>query len=181
MLKYQIAFLILLIGCVAIVSCSRTQDILDPVMDDPEMMDMGAYHSWANVALEAPMMTLEEAIAAMNPAGTGAAHTPGPRTVYFNPEAAMANMAEGDKMYPVGSMIIKDVYGVDDMADEVVHVATMTKTDDPMYAAQGGWIYGVGGMNLPLEGSMECVGCHAKAGDGNDYVFVSLMKDDDEG
>ncbi|RKU30915.1 hypothetical protein C6497_04050 [Candidatus Poribacteria bacterium] len=115
----------------------------------------------------------------MNAAGTGAAHTPGARTVYFNEAAAMANMAEGDKMYPAGSMIIKEVYGEDEMADQVVHVASMTKTDDPMYAERGGWIYGVGGNNLAIADSVGCDECHAKAGDGNDYVFVSLTKDDD--
>ena len=76
-------------------------------------------------------------------------------------------------MYPAGSMIVKDVMNEDNT--EIVHVATMLKTDDPMYMDRGGWIYGVGGANLPLEGSVGCDECHAKAGEGNDYVFVSLL------
>ena len=131
-----------------------------------------------SVDLPAPMMTVEEAKAAMNAAGTGAAHTPGVRTVYFNEAAAMANMAEGDKMYPAGSMIVKEVMDVDTNT-MVVHVASMTKTDDPMYMDYGGWIYGVGGNNLAIEDSVDCDACHAKAGEGNDYVFVSLKMDEE--
>ncbi len=191
MLRYQVLLITVLICTVTFMACDSTQDMLEEVMMDPEadmmgpdetmemVMEMAAHHSWASVDLEAPMMTVAEAAAAMNAAGTGAAHTPGARTVYFNDVAAMANMAEGDKMYPAGSMIIKEVYGVDDMVDKVVHVASMTKTEDPMYAERGGWIYGVNGNNFSLEASVGCDECHAKAGEGNDYVFVSLMKDEE--
>lgn len=190
MLRYQVLLITVLVFSVAFMACDRTQDMLEEVMMDPEtegtdpdemmdmVMDMFAHYSWVSEDLDAPMMTVAEAVAAMNAAGTGAAHTPGARTVYFNDVAAMANMAEGDKMYPMGSMIIKEVYGVDDKADEVVHIASMTKTDDPMYADRGGWIYGVGGNNLAIADSIGCDECHAKAGEGNDYVFVSLMKDE---
>lgn len=191
MLRYQVVLITILILSVAFMACNRMQDTLEQVMMDPEtemmepddqmemVMEMAMHHSWASVDLEAPMMTVEEAAAAMNAAGTGQAHGTGVRTVYFNDVAAMANMAEGDKMYPAGSIIIKEVFGEGDMADQVVHVATMTKTDDPMYADRGGWIYGVGGNNLPIEGSVGCDKCHAKAGEGNDYVFVSLMKSEE--
>ncbi len=187
MLKYRIALLIVLIGCVALVACSRTQDAIMEAMDDPgdDMMDPGdmmdmvmemdAHKTWESVDLPAPMMTVEEAAAAMNAAGTGQAHGTGVRTVYFNEAAAMANKADGDKMYPAGSMIIKEVMNDDNT--EIVHTASMTKTDDPMYMDRGGWIYGVGGMNLAMADSVGCDGCHAKAGEGNDYVFVSLMMD----
>ena len=62
----------------------------------------------------------------------------------------------------------------------------MEKTDDPMYADHGGWMYVkyarasemdaymmVGGGSM--EASMGCYGCHAKA--ANDSVFVSLSMD----
>ena len=182
MLKYRIALLIVLIGCVAIMACTRQQDLLMQVMDDAddEMMDMmsmimamKADPTTESVDLPAPTMTVMEAAEAMNAAGTGAAHGTGIRTVYFNAAAAMTNKSEGAKMYPTGSMIVKDVMNDDNT--EVVHVATMLKTDDPMYMDRGGWIYGVGGTNLPLEGSVGCDECHAKAGEGNDYVFVSLL------
>ena len=178
MLKFQITLIAVLIGCVAFVACDRAQQVLEPVMPDPAMdtedmtgmMDMMAHKSWASVDLPAPTMTIEEAAAAMNAAGTGQAHGTGIRTVYFNEAAAMANMAEGDKMYPVGSMIVKEVMNDDNT--EVVHVATMMKTDDMMYADRGGWIYGVGGNALAIADSVGCDSCHAKAGAGNDYVFV---------
>ena len=192
MLKIRITLIAVLIGCMAFVACERTQDVLEDVMMDPEpetmepgmmdtedmtgmmemMMGMDAHKSWASVDLPAPAMTVEEAAAAMNAAGTGQAHGTGVRTVYFNKAAAMANMAEGDKMYPAGSVIIKEVMNADNT--EVVHVATMMKTDDMMYAERGGWIYGVGGNALAIADSVGCDGCHAKAGAGNDYVFVSL-------
>lgn len=188
MLKYRIALIIVLIGCVAIVACNRTQDKIMTVMDDPEeemmdmddmmdmVMEMDAHKSWESKDLEAPMMTVEEAAAAMNAAGTGQAHGTGVRTVYFNEAAAMTNKSDGAKMYPAGSMIVKEV--MNDDKTEIVQVVTMAKTDDPMYMERGGWIYGVGGNNLTLEMSMGCDECHAKAGEGNDYVFVKLMMDD---
>ena len=188
MLKYRIALLIVLIGCLAIMACSRSQDALMQVMDDPEdeMMDMmsmimtmKADPMTESVDLPAPTMTVMEAAEAMNAAGTGAAHGTGIRTVYFNAAAAMTNKSEGAKMYPAGSMIVKDVMNDDNT--EIVHVATMLKTDDPMYMDRGGWIYGVGGANLPIEGSVGCDECHAKAGEGNDYVFVSLLGMTEEG
>ena len=89
-------------------------------------------------------MTVEEAAAAaMNPAGTGQAHGTGSRTVYFNEVGAMANRAgiTAPAEYPVGTMIVKEV--VDESETFVMHVATMTKTDDPMYADHNGWMYGV--------------------------------------
>ncbi len=189
MLKFQIPVIFILIGCmVFIVACDRSQEALEDVMMEPGMMDaddMGdtmemmmdtmAYKEWMSVDLPAPMMTVEEAAAAMNAAGTGQAHGTGVRTVYFNEAAAMVNTAEGDKMYPVGSMIVKEV--MDDENTTIVQVASMTKTDDPTYMEHGGWIYGINGTNFAVADSMGCDGCHAKAGAGNDYVFVSLAAD----
>ena len=183
MLKFQITLIAILICCMAFMSCNRTQGMLADVMMEPEPeMDVmipaaEVYRTWMSVPLSAPMMTVEEAAAAMNAAGTGAAHGTGARTVYFNEAAAMANMAEGAKMYPAGSIIVKEV--MDDANTMVVHVASMIKTDDPMYMDHGGWIYGIGGNNRAIEDSMGCDSCHDKAGEGNDYVFVSLKMDEE--
>ena len=147
MLRFQIALAIILVGCVAFVACERGQQMLDPAdMTDPgddkpmempmDMMDMTMYTS--SITLDAPTMTVEEAAAAMNPGGTGAAHGMGSRTVYFNEAGAMANMA--GTAYPAGTMIIKKV--MDPTETFVMQVVTMTKTDDMMYAAHNGWIYG---------------------------------------
>ena len=173
MLKFQITLVAILIGCMAFVACERAQEVLKPVTIDPEPEKMDMHKSWMSVDLPAPEMTVEEAAAAMNPAGTGQAHGTGIRTVYFNEAAAMANMA--GTAYPAGAMIVKEVMNADNTA--VVHVATMTKTDDPMYAAHNGWIYGTPDA-LTVEMSGGCHGCHAKAGEGNDSVFVKLMDND---
>ena len=157
-------------------------DMMDMTMD---MMDPTMYMSWASVSLPAPEQTLEEAIAAMNPGGTGAAHGEGTRTAYINDIGVMANM-EGTA-YPAGTTIVKTI--MDDANTFVQKKAVMMKTDDPMYADHNGWMYVkyaraseadeymvVGGGSL--EKSMGCHGCHAKA--DNDSVFVSLATDDME-
>ena len=166
MLKYQITLILVLIGCIAFVACERAQEALMPVMPDPEPEMMVDYSSWEHVVLE-------------NAVGTGAtAHAGGSRTVYFNEAAALANKAEGTKMYPVGSMIYKEVMNADNTM--VTQLASMMKSDDPMYADHGGWVYGVGGDEVSTEVAAHCDSCHVKAGEGmNDYVFVSLMKADD--
>ena len=201
MLKVQIALIAILIASVAFVSCERAQKMLEPAADDmmaaddmvaaddmmkmmTDMMDSTMYMSWASVALPAPTMTVAEAAAALNAAGTGAAHGEGTRTAYINDIGATANM-EGTA-YPAGTMIVKTI--MDDANTFVQKKALMTKTDDPMYADHNGWMYVkyarasetdeymmVGGGSL--EKSMGCHGCHAKA--ENDSVFVSLsMKED---
>ena len=198
MLKLQITLIVILIACVAFVSCDRAQKMLEPVTDDGitgddksmdmtmdmmKMMDPSMYMSWASVALPAPTMTVEEAAAAMNPGGTGAAHGEGTRTAYINDIGAIANKA--GTAYPAGTVIVKTI--MDDANTFVQKKAIMTKTDDPMYADHNGWMYVkyarasesdeymmVGGGSL--ENSMGCHGCHAKA--TNDSVFVSLPMDD---
>ena len=197
MLRFQIALAIIFVGCMAFVSCGRGQPALvEPVVDDMstdmsmEMTEMMAAHkSWASVMLPAPMMTVEEAAAAMNPGGTGAAHGMGTRTVYFNEAAALANRA--GTAYPVGTVIVKEI--MDDANTFVAKVAKMEKTDDPMYTPHGGWMYVkyarasemdeymmVGGGSL--EASTGCHGCHAKASETimkpTDSVFVTLPMDD---
>ena len=153
-----------------------TDDMMGMMMD---MMDSTMYMSWASVALPAPTMTVAEAAAALNAAGTGAAHGMGTRTVYFNEAGAMANMA--GTAYPAETMIVKEVMDVTETF--VMQVVTMTKTDDPMYAAYNGWVYGATQRasemeelmmtkTVPMEVAASCHSCHAKA--SNDSVFVSL-------
>ena len=200
MSKVQIALIAILIASVAFISCDRAQKMLDPVADDmmaaddmmpaddmtkmmTDMIDSTMYMSWASVELPAPTMTVAEAAAAMNAAGTGAAHGEGTRTAYINDIGTMANM--DGTMYPAGTIIVKTI--MDDANTFVAKKAVMTKTDDPMYADHNGWMYVkyarssadgeymmVGGGSL--ENSMGCHGCHAKA--DNDSVFVSLPMDD---
>ena len=212
MLKPQIALIVILIACVAFVSCERVQKMLEPAADDmmtdddmmtgddmlTDMMDMTKlldptmYMSWAHVALPAPTMTVEEAAAAGNAAGTGAAHNPGSdvftsRTVYINEVGAMANKA-GATEYPVGTIIVKAI--MDDTETSVDKVAVMMKDDNPMYAGHNGWMYAKyflssdgtpelkAGSHVPGHEGNGCHGCHAKA--TNDSVFVSLSMEDTE-
>lgn len=207
MLKPQIALIAILIACVAFVSCERAQKMLEPAADDMmagddmmtgddmstdmmKMMDPTMYMSWAHVALPAPTMTVAEAAAAGNAAGTGAAHNPGSdvftsRTVYINEVGAMANKA-GATEYPAGTIIVKEI--MDETETFVDKVAVMMKSDDPMYTGHNGWVYRkdvrpsadgeymqVRGSNLEDAGN-GCHGCHAKA--DNDSVFVSLSMAD---
>ena len=196
MLKLQIALIAILIACVAFVSCERRGGPLESVIDEmmaaddmmdmmTEMMkDMTAHKSWAHVSLPVPGALG----AAASPAETGEVHGKGSRTVYINAIGVMANK-EGTE-YPAGTVVVKEI--MDDANTFVAKVATMMKTDDPMYADHGGWMYvkyarpsadGEYGMvgGGSVEGSMGCAGCHAKA--DNDSVFVSLpmaeMMDDD--
>ena len=193
MLRFQIALVILLAGCIAFLSCGRAQDMLqDPVteempMDMDMMMDMDAYTSWAYVMLPAPPAEVT------NPGESGGAHGMGTRTVYFNADAAMAN--KNGTMYPAGSTIIKTI--MDDANTFVAKKAVMMKSDDPMYAAHKGWVYKkyvradenaeymqVKGSNL-ADAAVGCDGCHMKAGtegaSGHDSVFVSLSSGMDDG
>ncbi len=207
MLKPQIALIAILIACVAFVSCERAQKMLEPAADDmmtdddmttsddmstdmmmdmTKLLDPTMYMSWAHVALPAPTMTVAEAAAAGNAAGTGAAHNPGSdvftsRTVYINEVGAMANKA-GATEYPVGTIIVKAI--MDETETSVDKVAVMMKDDDPMYAGHNGWMYAKyflssdgtpelkAGSHVPGHEGNGCHGCHAKA--TNDSVFVSL-------
>ena len=205
MLKFQITLVAILIACVAFVSCDRAQKMLDPVADDMtatndtttgadmitdmmKMIDSSMYMSWASKSLPAPTMTVAEAAAAGNAAGTGAAHNPGSdvftsRTVYINDAGAMANKA--GTAYPAGTIIVKEI--MDETETFVDKVAVMMKSDDEMYAGHNGWVYKkyarssadgeymqVRGSNLEDAGN-GCHDCHAKA--DKDSVFVSLSMD----
>ncbi len=175
MLKYQITLIAVLIGCIAFVACDRAQQVLEPVMPDPEpeMMDTGdmtgmdGYLSWENRTLPGPWLDFK-----------GDAHDLGSRTIYLNGDAAMANKA--GTAYPAGSMLVK--ISMDTTNTFVSQISTMTKTDS---ADNSGWVYGVTGppsatavdmtMLNTLTSEMAagaCVGCHANA--TNDFVFVPL-------
>ena len=197
MLRFQIALAIILVACVAILSCGRAQEMLeDPVTDEaPEMsmetpmetMEEPEHRSWDSVTLPPPSTEVTK------PEESGGAHGMGSRTVYFNEMGAEANRAGilSPAEYPVGTMIVKDVMDVTETF--IVHVATMTKTDDPMYAAHNGWMYGVtqrdsadAELMMPTQLSIEmaqgCHDCHTKATETivtttmtpTDSVFVSL-------
>ena len=208
MSKIWIALIAILIASVAFVSCERAQKMLDPVADDAmipaddtttpadgmtmdlmKTIDPSVYTSWAHVALPAPTMTVAEAAAAGNAAGTGAAHNPGSdvftsRIAYINDIGAMANKA-GTTPYPDGTIIVKAIMNETETA--VDKVAVMVKSPDPMYAGHNGWMYAkyfiVDGMpelkagsQVPGHEGNGCHGCHAKA--DNDSVFISLSMDD---
>ena len=184
MQKFQLGLIAMLICCVAFISCERTQKMLAPAepveeampTDMTDMMDMMAdYMSWAKVELPAPPAEFTDA------KDSGSAHGAGTRTVYIN-EAGAAAQAAAMETYPVGTMIVKEI--MDDTNTFVFRVATMTKTDDAMYAAHNGWMYTqsqreTADAELMLAagdgtegGSMGCHGCHAKA--STDSVFVKL-------
>ena len=184
MQKFQLGLIAMLICCVAFISCERTQKMMAPAepveeampTDMKDMMDMMAdYMSWAKVELPAPPTEFTDA------KDSGSAHGAGTRTVYIN-EAGAAAQAAAMETYPVGTMIVKEI--MDDTNTFVFRVATMTKTDDAMYAAHNGWMYTQSqresaDAELMLaagdgteRGSMGCHGCHAKA--STDSVFVKL-------
>ena len=184
MLKFQIALIAVLIGCIGFVACERTQDVLEPVMPDPEMtdtdgmvdtmemvMEMDAHKSWEHTMLDGPWLDFKGDVA----------HDLGSRTIYFNEAAAMANKA--GTAYPVGAMIIKE--SMDATNTFVSQVSTMMKIDA---ADNDGWVYGVSGMPVSAAGDLTmpnqltaemgagCHGCHANA--TNDFVFVPLSMTD---
>ena len=189
MLKFQITLIVILISCVAFISCERAQKVLEPALPEAEMpgetmdmmVDMTMYHSWAKINLPTPGPQAD----ATSPAGTGEVHGKGSRTVYVNDTGVMA--LQGASLttftaFPAGTEIVKEI--MDDTNMFVQTVAKMTKTDDPMYAEHNGWMYVqyarpsadgedalVGGGSLA--GSTGCHGCHAKA--DIDSVFVASL------
>ena len=166
MLKYQLTLILILIGCIAFVACDRAQEVLTPVMPDPEI---DAYMSWEHTMLAGPLLEFKGE----------RAHDLGSRTIYFNEVGAMANKAGGTE-YPVGTIIVKA--SMDTTNTFVSQISTMTKTDS---TDNNGWKYGVTGMpsatavDITMANTLttemaagECVSCHTNA--PNDFVFVSL-------
>ena len=199
MLRFQMTLIILLIACVMLSSCDELVEILTPPKGDtpndmmPEDgMTMGLpqniamYSLWAtSVDLPAPGPVAEAGSAAE----TGAVHGMGTRTVYINDIGARALQDESLTAYPVGTTIVKAL--MDDANTFVQKVATMMKTDDPMYASHNGWIYKkyarpdtntdytqVKGDGLP-DAAEGCHGCHAQA--DRDSVFVDFLMPDTMG
>ena len=195
MSKFQMGLIALLIGCVAFISCDVIQEILTPAppeedMPDDDMMptdDMLAglpmyiamYTSWAtNVTYPGPV-------------GTGGVHGEGARTVYINDVGAMALQDESLIAYPAGTIIVKQI--MDDANMFVQKVATMMKTDDPMYASHNGWTYKkyarpdenadymqVKGDGLP-DAAEGCHACHAAAPIDSVFVFpIDAMDGEDQ-
>ena len=114
--------------------------MLKPVTDDTrtdKMMDMlpemTEYQSLAHVMLPVP----GPLDAATDPSETGEVHGMGSRTVYINDVGAIAN--EAGTIYPAGTVIVKEI--MDDTDTFVAKIATMIKSDDPMYAGHNGWMY----------------------------------------
>lgn len=214
MLKIQmgpIALLTLLIGCLTFISCDAVQELVtattmpeDDMTDTDDMMpaddtvatdDMPTDHS---TMTDDDMMPTDEMIAglpmyismyaswlatpASEPVGSGIVHGEGDRTVYISDVGAMALGDADMNAFPAGTIIVKEI--MDDANTFVQKIATMVKTDDPMYAAHNGWIYKkyarpnedagymqVRGDGLP-DAAEGCHGCHAAA--PNDSVFVQF-------
>ena len=183
MLKIQMGLIALLIGCVTFISCDLIEQLLiEEETTDDNVMDMmmglpayiSMYTSWAT------HVTYPE------PVGTGGVHGAGARTVYINDVGAMALEDENMTAYPAGTLIVKEI--MDDANMFVQKVATMMKTDDPMYAGHNGWTYKkyarpdanagymqVKGDGLP-DAAAGCHGCHAQA--ERDSVFVDFSMPD---
>ncbi len=179
MLKYQMALIILLIGCVTLISCEQLQELLTPPMPEEDMPDDGMmpmmvellnYASWLSVTYPGPT-------------GTGGVHGEGARTVYINDVGAMGLQDADMTAYPAGTTIVKEI--MDDANTFVQKVATMMKTDDSRH---NGWTYKkyarpdentdymqVGGDGLP-DAAEGCHACHAAA--PVDSVFVDFSMDD---
>ena len=177
MFRFQIALAIILVSCIAILSCGRAQEMLeDPVPEEMptdmilDLINSGMYTSWPS------------SVEYSGARDTGVVHGEGARTVYFNAEAAKAN--EAGEMYPLGSIIVKEI--LDDENTFLAKVAVMIKSDDAN-EDHNGWVYKkyarastdaeymqVKGSNLGDAGN-GCHNCHAKA--ANDSVFVSLISE----
>jgi hypothetical protein len=187
MLKYQMALIAILIGCVALISCDQlVVETLIPAPPEEDMPDdvivglpmyISMYTSWM------PKVTYP------GPTGTGGAHGEGARTIYINEVGAMALEDESLTAYPAGTIIVKEI--MDDANTFIQKVATMKKTDDSRHNGRTYKKYAradentdymqVGGDGLP-DAAVGCHTCHAAA--PMDSVFVdfsmeSATPDDD--
>ena len=183
MLKYQMALIALLIGCVGFIACDMMQEILAPPMAEedttetgdmmPMIVELPDYASWLSVTYPGPV-------------GTGGVHGEGARNVYINEIGAMASQDDSVTTFPTGTTIVKEI--MDDANTFVQKIATMMKTDDPMFADHNGWTYKkyaradenaeymqVKGDGLP-DAAEGCHACHAAA--PVDSVFVDFSMDD---
>ncbi len=106
---------------------------------------------------------------------------PAAKDVYFNDLASDA-VRGGDRPFPDGSVIVKEVTSPDTLQVEVL--TTMRKVDG-FGPDQGDWQYGrwdrteAGGFDggwMPLDGAQGCVACHVSASD-DDFVFADYLPD----
>ena len=187
MLKYQMALIALLIGCVALISCDQLVEILTPAPPEEDMPDDGVMPT-DDMMTGLPMYISMYTTWATNvtypePVGTGDVHGEGARTVYINDVGAMALEDENLTAYPAGTIIVKEI--MDDANTFIQKVATMKKTDDSRH---NGWTYKkyarpdeatdymqVRGDGLP-DAAEGCHACHAAA--PMDSVFVDFSMDD---
>ena len=187
MLKYQMALIALLIGCVALISCDQLVEILTPAPPEEDMPDDGVMPT-DDMMTGLPMYISMYTTWATNvtypePVGTGDVHGEGARTVYINDVGAMALEDENLTAYPAGTIIVKEI--MDDANTFIQKVATMKKTDDSRH---NGWTYKkyaradestdymqVRGDGLP-DAAQGCHACHAAA--PVDSVFVDFSMDD---
>ena len=181
MFKVQMGLIALLIGCVALISCDQLAEILIPAPPEDDMSDTGMtpaadmiptdYASWLSVTYPSPV-------------GTGGVHGEGARTVYINEVGAMASQDDSVTTFPAGTTIVKEI--MDDANTFVQKIATMMKTDDPMFTDHNGWTYkkyaradeNAEYMQVKGDGLPEgCHACHAAA--PVDSVFVDFSIDDE--
>ena len=196
MLKFQMGLIALLIACVAFISCDQLVEILTPAPPEEDMPDdmlaglpmyISMYTSWMSKELPTPGPLADAA----SPAETGEVHGMGARTVYINDAGAMALADESLTAYPAGTIIVKAI--MDDANTFVQKVATMKKTDDPMYASHNGWTYkkyarpdeNTDYMQVKGDGledaAVGCHGCHAKADTDSVFVFPLAATATDDG
>ena len=196
MLKFQITLMLILIACVAFISCERVSEILEPPLSVDEGIiaedtlaaiteALGAYKSWRYAQLlPTPPATFTE------PKDSGSAHGLGNRTVYLNEtdhqfyRTVPGSIATGTPVvFPTGHTLVKEI--MDDTNTFVWRVAIMQKTDEETYADHNGWAYVQYQRDSETEafravagdgterGSMGCHECHAKA--AYDSVFVTEL------
>ena len=167
-MRFSHCFLIfLLFCCITFIACDEAQQIMKPVLP-PE--------------LSTPGIRIEIAPTEQGNQGHGL----GMRSVYINGIGVTALRDETLKTLPIGTLITKEVNN--DTNTFVQHVAIMSKTDEPQYAAHNGWLYtqhtrqtetakfvAVNG-DVPGGTSESCHTCHAQA--PKDSVFTQLPTPD---
>ena len=163
-------FTFLLLCCLAFIACDEAQQIMKPVVP-PVLSEEDA----RGIRIE---------IAPTENGNPG--HGFGRRSVYINGIGVAALKDDTLKMFPVGTLIIKEVN--DNTNTFVQHVAIMKKTNETEYAAHNGWLYtqhtrqtetakfvAVGG-DVPGSTSEGCHACHTQA--PKDSVFTQLPAPD---
>ncbi|MDE0013130.1 MAG: cytochrome P460 family protein [Candidatus Poribacteria bacterium] len=168
--RSQCFFTVILLCCLAFIACDEAQQIMKPVV--PPILSEE----------DARGMRIE-----ITPTENGnPGHGFGRRSVYINGIGVAALKDDTLQTFPIDTLIIKEINN--NTNTFVQHVATMKKTDDPVYAAHNGWLYtqhtrqtetakfvAVGG-DVPGSTSEGCHACHAQA--PKDSVFTQLPTPD---